>query len=164
MRVSFATAINVCYRPACPEGGVGVGVGAAAQEQTAGMGPVRRFSRPKKLASLAGSRMVSCAPRRPTRRRLNVVKTMPRRAGRREWQRKCIEPWWVRTRARWDGPEDEGLGARGPSRKTNAVLRTRFPESRCVCDFAAHRLRQTNFRTTRLLRKKRKRSAASWPR
>ena len=39
-------AFNVCYRPACPEGGFGVGVGAAAQEQTAGMGLVRRFSRP----------------------------------------------------------------------------------------------------------------------
>jgi hypothetical protein len=36
-------AFNVCYRPECPEGGFGVGVGAAAQEQTAGMG---RFSRP----------------------------------------------------------------------------------------------------------------------
>ena len=47
----------------------------------------------------------------------------------RKWQRKCIEPWWVRTRARRDGPEDEGLGARGPTDKTNAVLRTRFPES-----------------------------------
>lgn len=39
-------AFNVCYRPACPEGGFGVGVGAAAQEQTAGMGLVRRFSKP----------------------------------------------------------------------------------------------------------------------
>ena len=39
-------AFNVCYRPACPEGGFGVGVGAAAKEQTAGMGLVRRFSRP----------------------------------------------------------------------------------------------------------------------
>ena len=29
-----------------PEGGFGVGVGAAAQEQTAAMGLVRRFSRP----------------------------------------------------------------------------------------------------------------------
>jgi hypothetical protein len=46
-------------------------------------------------------------------------------------RRKCSEPrccWHRGSKGRTS--EGEGLGARGPSRKTNAVSRTRFPKSR----------------------------------
>jgi len=77
-------AFNVCYRPACPDGGFGVGVGAAAQEQTAGMGLVRRFSRP--LTYFFG------VPRRPARRGIVFTAFSRRRVGLRGAQETIRDP------------------------------------------------------------------------